>query len=51
MDGQSMIVHFNTFKGLMNQLMKIEMKINDELQVFLLLSSLPESWDNLFCYS
>ena len=46
-DGQSMIEHLNTFKGLVNQLTKIEMKIEDELQALLLLSSLPESWDTL----
>lgn len=46
-DGQGMIEHLNTFKGLVNQLTKIEMKIDDELQALLLLSSLPESWDTL----
>ena len=42
-----MIEHLNNFKGLINQLTKIEMKLDDELQVLLLLSSLPESWDTL----
>ncbi|KAL4379562.1 hypothetical protein GQ457_02G035640 [Hibiscus cannabinus] len=46
-DGQSMIEHLNNFKGFVNQLSKIEMKIDDELQALLLLSSLPESWDTL----
>lgn len=46
-DGQSMIEHLNSFKGLVNKLTKIEMKIDDELQACLLLSSLPESWDTL----
>ena len=46
-DGQNMIEHLNTFKGIVNQLMKTEMKIDDELQTLLLLSSLPESWDTL----
>ncbi|KAK8627957.1 hypothetical protein V6N13_063672 [Hibiscus sabdariffa] len=46
-DGQSMIEHLNNFKGLVNQLSKIEMKIDDELQALLLLSSLQESWDTL----
>lgn len=46
-DGHSMIEHLNNFKGLVNQLTKIEMKIDDELQALLLLSSLPESWDTL----
>lgn len=30
-DGQSMIEHLNTYKGIVNQLTKIEMKIDDEL--------------------
>ena len=46
-DGWSMIEHLNSFKGLVNQLMKIDMKIDDELQALLLLSSLPKSWDTL----
>ncbi|KAL5141793.1 Retrovirus-related Pol polyprotein from transposon TNT 1-94 [Glycine soja] len=46
-DGHSMIEHLNNFKGLVNQLTKIEMKIDDELQALLLLSSLLESWDTL----
>ncbi|WVZ01079.1 hypothetical protein V8G54_027148 [Vigna mungo] len=44
---QNMIEHLNTFKGIVNQLMKADMKIDDELQALLLLSSLPESWDTL----
>ena len=47
MDGQSMKEHLNSFKGLVNQLTKINMKIDDELQALLLLNSLPESWDTL----
>ena len=47
LDGQNMIEHLNTFKGIVNQLIKSEMKIDDELQTLLLLSSLPESWDTL----
>lgn len=46
-DGQNMIEHLNTFKGIVNQLTKADMKIDDELQTLLLLSSLPESWDTL----
>ncbi|KAL4281928.1 hypothetical protein GQ457_03G023330 [Hibiscus cannabinus] len=42
-DGQSMIEHLNNSKGLVNQLSKIEMKIDDELRALLLLSSLRES--------
>ncbi|WVY89808.1 hypothetical protein V8G54_035322 [Vigna mungo] len=46
-DDQNMIEHLNTFKGIVNQLMKADMKIDDELQALLLLSSLTESWDML----
>ena len=42
-----MIEHLNTFKGIVNQLKKVDMNIDDELQIFLLLSSLAESWDTL----
>ena len=42
-----MIEHLKNFKGLTNQLTKVEMKLADELQALLLLSSLPESWDTL----
>ena len=46
-DGQSMIEHLNNFKGFVNQLSKIDMKLDDEIQAILLLTSLPESWDAL----
>jgi len=46
-DGQNMIEHLNSFKGFVNQLTKIDMKIDDELQELLLLSSLLKSWDTL----
>ena len=46
-DGQNMIEYLNNFKGLINQLTKAEMKLDDEMQALLLLSSLPESWDTL----
>jgi len=46
-DSQSMMEHLNSFKGLVNQLTKIDMKIDDELQALLLLSSLLESWETL----
>nr|KYP31853.1 Retrovirus-related Pol polyprotein from transposon TNT 1-94 [Cajanus cajan] len=47
MDGQNMIEHLNTFKGLVNQLKKAEINIDDEVQTLMLFSSLPESWDTL----
>lgn len=42
-----MIEYLKTFKGIVNQLTKTEMKIDDELQTLILLSSMPESWDTL----
>ena len=42
-----MIEHLNTFKGIFNQLKKVDINIDDELQTLLLLNSLPESWDTL----
>ena len=46
-NGQSMIEHLNSFKDLVSQLTKIDMKIDDELETLLLLSWLLESWDTL----
>ncbi|KAF1863252.1 hypothetical protein Lal_00031336 [Lupinus albus] len=46
-DEHNMIKHLNSFKGLVNQSTKTNMKIHDELQTLLLLSSLLESWDTL----
>lgn len=42
-----MIENLNTFKGIVSQLTKVDMKIYDEFQTLILLSSLPESWDTL----
>lgn len=46
-DNNNMIEHLSNFKRLVNQLTKVDMEINNELQVILLLSSLPKSWDTL----
>uniref|UniRef100_A0A0D3BDU4 Retrovirus-related Pol polyprotein from transposon TNT 1-94-like beta-barrel domain-containing protein n=1 Tax=Brassica oleracea var. oleracea TaxID=109376 RepID=A0A0D3BDU4_BRAOL len=46
-DGQSMMEHLNNFKGIVNQLNKVDLKVEDEMQALLRLSSLPESWDTL----
>ena len=37
-DGQSMMEHLNSLKDLANQFTKIDMEIDDELQVLLLLN-------------
>ena len=46
-NGHSVAKHTSDFQGLMNQLNAMKMKIEDELQALLLLSSLPDSWDTL----
>lgn len=46
-DGNSIVVHMNEFQGVVNQLAGMKMKLEDELQALLLLSSLPDSWDTL----
>ncbi|VFQ95989.1 unnamed protein product [Cuscuta campestris] len=46
-DGDSIVVHMNEFQGVVNQLAGTKMKLEDELQALLLLSSLPDSWDTL----
>ena len=46
-DDMSMIEHLNIYIGIVNQLSKAEMKVDDEMQAILLLTSLPESWDTL----
>ena len=42
-----MIEHLNNFKEFVNQLEKIEMKLDGELQALLFLTSLLESWETL----
>uniref|UniRef100_A0A0D3CIC1 CCHC-type domain-containing protein n=1 Tax=Brassica oleracea var. oleracea TaxID=109376 RepID=A0A0D3CIC1_BRAOL len=46
-DDQSMMEHLNNFKGIVNQLNKVDMKVEDKMQALLLLSSLLESWVTL----
>jgi len=41
-DGKSMTEHTSDFQGLVNQLATMKMPLEDELQVLLLLSSLPD---------
>ncbi|VFQ78891.1 unnamed protein product [Cuscuta campestris] len=41
-DGDSIVVHMNEFQGVVNQLAGMKMKLEDELQALLLLSSLPD---------
>src|ERR1044072_3192064 len=46
-DGFSVAEHISSFQNLVNQLTTIEIKLPDELLAFLLLSSLPDSWETL----
>ena len=44
-DGKSITEHTSDFQGLMNQLINIKIKLDDEVQALLLLDSLPDSWE------
>ena len=46
-NGHSVAEHTSDFQGLVNQLNAMKMKIEDELQALLLLSSFSDSWDTL----
>ena len=43
----SVAKHTSEFKNLVNQLATVKMRLNDEMQPVLLLSSLPDSWETL----
>ena len=46
-DGESMVKHVSTFMGYVNQLAAIKFPLDDAMQVTMLMSTLPESWENL----
>ena len=46
-DGDSMIDHLNAFNTLVNQLISIDIKMEEEFKCNTFLCSLPDSWDNL----
>jgi len=46
-EGKSISGHLSEFLDLVNQMVTIKLVIDDELQVLLLLSSLPDSWETL----
>ncbi|CAA0840400.1 Unknown protein, partial [Striga hermonthica] len=46
-DGKSVAEHLNEFQDMVNQLVTMDMKLDEELQALLLLSSLPDSWETL----
>lgn len=43
-DGDLMVEHMSVFQNIVNQLTTIDIKLDDELQVLLLLSFLPNNW-------
>ena len=45
--GKSIAERLSEFQDLVNQMVTMKLVINDELQVLLLLSSLPDSWETL----
>ncbi|CAJ2628405.1 unnamed protein product [Trifolium pratense] len=46
-DGESMAEHMSVFQNTVNQLTATDIKLDDELQALLLLSSLPDNWEVL----
>ena len=46
-DGESIVVHFNTFMGLVNQLASAKFPLDDAMLALLLLCTLPDTWENL----
>ncbi|GJS12355.1 putative RNA-directed DNA polymerase [Tanacetum coccineum] len=43
-EGASVADHVNEFNSILSRLMSVDIKLDDEVQALLLLSSLPESW-------
>ena len=46
----SVAEHLSEFQSLVNQLATVKMVLDDELQVLMLLSYLPESWETLVVF-
>ena len=46
-DGDSIVVHINTFMGLVNPLASSKFPLDDTMQALLLLCTLSGSWENL----
>ena len=46
-DGKSIVVHMNTFMGLVNQLVVAKFPLDDVVQALSLLCTLPNIWENL----
>ena len=50
-DGECIVVHINTFMGLMNQLAAAKFPLDDVVQDLLLLCTFPDNWENPWCPS
>ena len=46
-DGGSVVDHLNEFENVVNQLATMKIVLDDELQAFLILGPLPNSWKTL----
>ena len=46
-EGASLMEHMNVFRGLVDQLARVDVKIEEEDQALLLLTSLPDSYENI----
>ena len=46
-DGESIVVHINTFMGLANQLPAARFPLDGDMQALLLLCTLSDNWENL----
>ena len=46
-EGGKLLEHMNVFNKLISQLRSMDVKVDEEDQAFLLLSSLPKSYDHL----
>ena len=46
-EGRSIVKHLSEFHDFVNQMVTMKLIIDDKLQVLLLLSSLPDSWETL----
>ena len=46
-DGANLLKHLNVFKGLLDQLGRVDVKVEEEDQALLLLTSLPDSFEHI----
>ena len=46
-EGGSVVDHINEYNMIVSQLSYVEIKIDDEIEALILMSTLPESWDTV----